>query len=62
MSQGEFTDEGAGGLRSSAAPASPERLSRHSAAIGGKPIVWKWWVLAAAVSLGIWVAIVGLVV
>ncbi len=28
--------------------------------LGSKPIVWKWWVLAALLSLGMWAGIVAI--
>lgn len=29
--------------------------------LGSRPILWRWWLLAAALSLGLWAGIVALV-
>jgi len=29
--------------------------------IGGRPILWRWWLLAALISLGLWGGIVALI-
>ncbi|MEE4451353.1 hypothetical protein [Novosphingobium resinovorum] len=38
-----------------AAPAA-----RNRATLGARPILWRWWLLAALLSLGIWAGIVAL--
>ncbi|MGF7154561.1 hypothetical protein GGR40_002336 [Novosphingobium gossypii] len=33
-----------------------------SATLGSKPILWRWWLVAAVISLGLWAGIVLLVI
>lgn len=43
-------------------PVPAATASGEARLLGSKPIVWKWWLLAAAISLGLWAGIFAFVV
>lgn len=53
---------GIGPVRGTGEAASPwQARSKAAHPVGGRPILWKWWLLASALSLAIWAGIVALV-
>lgn len=47
-----FLEDNVRSIRPAAQPATP---------VGSRPILWRWWLVAGAISLGLWAGIVFLI-